>query len=220
MLLKVSSGVSSIDATCPDYVAGPTNSYTYSKIKRCLDIVIVLLAAPAVFLVVLGAAAAILLVEGGPVFFVQERVGRGGRIFKILKLRSMRVQSGCGQTATQRNDPRVTPLGRFLRQSHIDELPQLWNILVGDMTLVGPRPEQPALVEQYREKLPNYDLRHMVLPGLSGWAQVNAGYAADLAETARKLEYDLEYVSRYGPAMDLLVILRTVRVFLDPRYVR
>ena len=115
----------------------------------------------------------------------------------------------------------VSPaLGKFLRQSHVDELPQLWNILRGHMSLIGPRPEQPALVGHYREKLPLYDLRHSIAPGLSGWAQVNYGYAADLAETARKLDYDLEYVRNYGPKMDFIIVVKTFRIFLDPRFVR
>ena len=220
MLVRVSSGLSSIDASCPEYISGHAKTKFYHKFKRLTDVAVVLGSAPAVLMVLLIAAAAIYLLEGRPIFFTQNRVGRSGRVFRILKLRTMVLESCNEQIATLRNDPRITPLGRFLRQSHIDELPQLWNILVGHMTLIGPRPEQPALVDHYREKLPNYDLRHAVPPGLSGWAQVNFGYAADLAETARKLDYDLEYVQRYGPLMDFLIIVRTFRIFLDPRYVR
>ena len=218
--VKAFSGVGRIDGSCTEasWTSSPNSSYL--RIKRCIDIVAVLATAPAILIVILIAAAAIRLAEGGPVFFIQERVGRGGRIFRMLKLRTMKIHSSAYQTATIKNDPRITALGRFLRQSHIDELPQLWNIFVGDMTLIGPRPEQPLLVAQYREKLPSYDLRHTLRPGLSGWAQVNSGYAADLKETARKLDYDLEYVSRCGPAMDLLIVLRTARIFLDPRFVR
>ena len=199
---------------------GVTESRVYLKLKRALDIVVVVSAAPAVLIVLLLASAAIYLLEGGPIFFVQDRVGKGRRVFRMIKLRTM-VQEQLGkERATSKSDPRVTWLGRFLRQSHIDELPQVLNILVGDMTLVGPRPEQPALVAQYRERLPNYDLRHTIKPGLTGWAQVNFGYAADLSETAKKLAYDVEYVKFYGPKMDLLVVLKTFRIFCDPRYVR
>lgn len=197
-----------------------TENRVYPKLKRALDIVVVVSAAPAVLIVLLLASAAIYLLEGGPIFFFQDRVGKGRRVFRMIKLRTM-VQEQLGEErATSKSDPRVTSLGRFLRQSHIDELPQVLNILVGDMTLVGPRPEQPALVAQYRERLPNYDLRHTVKPGLTGWAQVNFGYAADLSETAKKLAYDVEYVKFYGPKMDLLVVLKTFRIFCDPRYVR
>lgn len=197
-----------------------TENRVYPKLKRALDIVVVLAAAPAVLIVILLASAAIYLLEGGPIFFVQDRVGKGRRVFRMIKLRTM-VQEKLGEErATSKSDPRVTWLGQFLRQSHIDELPQVLNILVGDMTLVGPRPEQPGLVAQYRERLPNYDLRHTVTPGLTGWAQVNFGYAADLSETAQKLDYDVEYVKFYGPKIDLLVVLKTFRIFCDPRYVR
>ena len=234
MLVRVLSGMSSIDASCPEYISGhstidtscpgyasgPAKIRFYHKFKRLIDIVVVLGSAPAVLLVLLVASAAIYLLEGRPIFFTQNRVGKGGSVFRMLKLRTMVPGSCSQQIATIENDPRITPLGRFLRQSHIDELPQLWNILVGHMTLIGPRPEQPALVDRYREKLPNYDLRHAVPPGLSGWAQVNFGYAADLTETAHKLDYDLEYVQRYGPLMDFIIIVRTFRIFLDTRYVR
>lgn len=220
MLLKVSSGSGSINASCPEYVPGRARRHFYPKAKRCLDLVVVLASTPAVLFVLLVASAAIYLLEGGPIFFVQDRVGKGGRVFKILKLRTMRAESRSEQIATVRDDPRITALGKFLRQSHIDELPQLWNILRGHMSLIGPRPEQPALVGHYREKLPHYDLRHAVAPGLSGWAQVNYGYAADLAETTRKLDYDLEYIRNYGPRMDLIIVVKTFRIFLDPRFVR
>lgn len=220
MLLKVSSGSSSIDASCQEYIPGRARSHFYPRARRCLDVVVVLASTPAVLLVLLIASAAIFLMEGGPVFFAQDRVGKGGRVFRIFKLRTMRPESRNEQIATVRDDPRITALGKFLRQSHIDELPQLWNILRGHMSLIGPRPEQPALVGHYREKLPLYDLRHSVTPGLSGWAQVNYGYAADLAETARKLDYDLEYVRNYGPKMDFVIVVKTFRIFLDPRFVR
>jgi lipopolysaccharide/colanic/teichoic acid biosynthesis glycosyltransferase len=192
----------------------------YAKTKRLLDILIVIACAPAVLVVTLLAAGAILILEGRPVFFVHNRVGRGGRVFPMLKLRTMRPNADANRIATLKNDPRITPLGKLLRGSHIDELPQLWNILLGDMTLIGPRPEQPALVEFYRERLPNYDLRHMVTPGLSGLAQVGCGYAADLSETAKKLAYDLEYLELYGPKVDLLIVLKTFRAFFDPRLTR
>jgi lipopolysaccharide/colanic/teichoic acid biosynthesis glycosyltransferase len=192
----------------------------YATVKRAFDIVIVFATAPAVMLVIAIAASAILIAEGRPVFFVHNRVGRGGRIFPMLKLRTMKPTWDADRTATVEHDPRITPLGRFLRRSHIDELPQIWNILLGHMTLIGPRPEQPALVETYREKLPNYDARHAVTPGLTGLAQVELGYASDLFETEKKLAYDLRYIELYGPNTDFLIVLRTIKIFFDPRYVR
>jgi lipopolysaccharide/colanic/teichoic acid biosynthesis glycosyltransferase len=192
----------------------------YATVKRAFDIVIVCATAPAVMLVIAIAASAILIAEGRPVFFVHNRVGRGSRIFPMLKLRTMKPTWDADRTATLENDPRITSLGRFLRRSHIDELPQIWNILLGHMTLIGPRPEQPALVEMYREKLPNYDARHAVTPGLTGLAQVELGYASDLFETEKKLAYDLRYIELYGPKIDCLIVLRTITIFFDPRFVR
>ena len=197
-----------------------TENRVYPKLKRAVDVVVVAAASPAVLIIILLASAAIYLLESGPIFFVQDRVGKGRRIFRMIKLRTMVNEQLGEERATSKSDTRVTWLGRFLRQSHIDELPQVLNILMGDMTLVGPRPEQPGLVAQYRDRLPNYDLRHTVTPGLTGWAQVNFGYAADLSETAQKLDYDVEYVKYYGPKMDLLIVLKTFRIFCDPRYVR
>jgi lipopolysaccharide/colanic/teichoic acid biosynthesis glycosyltransferase len=192
----------------------------YAKVKRALDIILVLLVSPAAAITVGLAALAIALTMGRPVFFLSDRVGRYGRRFRMLKLRTMSVDSGNVLNATLRNDPRITPIGSLLRQTHVDELPQLWNIFVGDMTLIGPRPEQSHLVEYYRERIPNYDLRHSVCPGLSGWSQVCFGYAADLEETAKKLTYDLEYIDRYGPRIDFEVFCRTLRIYLNPNYVR
>ena len=192
----------------------------YERIKRVFDIVICLLVGPAALLVVALASIAIAVSMGRPVFFRAPRVGRNGRIFQMIKLRTMRPDNGQRMTATLKDDPRVTSLGKLLRQSHIDELPQLWNIFVGHMTLIGPRPEQPHLVNHYREQIPNYDLRHAVTPGLSGWSQVCFGYAADVAETAQKLSYDIEYIDRFGPKIDLLILWKTLCVYLNPNYVR
>ncbi len=155
-----------------------------------------------------------------PVFFLQDRVGLNGDIFTIIKLRTMRTSSGFKTHATLRQDPRITRLGRFLRLSHIDELPQLWNIFVGEMSFIGPRPEQPQLVAAYRQELRDYDRRHLVKPGLSGWAQVRFGYATDLAETREKLGYDLHYVENFGPRLDIKIIFYTLWIFAKPAYVR
>ncbi len=192
----------------------------YVWVKRILDLVIVLITAPAVLLVLALAAMTILLAMGRPILFIQERVGYGGRIFRMMKLRTMAPRDIARATATESADPRITPLGRFLRHSHIDELPQLWNVLRGDMTLIGPRPEQPHLVDYYRSQIPRYDLRHTVQPGLSGWSQVCYGYAANLAETEKKFTYDLHYVENFGPKIDLVILARTITIFMDPNYVR
>jgi lipopolysaccharide/colanic/teichoic acid biosynthesis glycosyltransferase len=192
----------------------------YLKAKRAIDIAVVLAIGPAVLLVVIVAALAILISMGRPILFVQDRVGLEGRVFRMLKLRTMQTGLRIVDHATVKDDPRITPLGAFLRQTHIDELPQLWNILTGDMTLIGPRPEQPHLVAHYREHIPDYDRRHTVPPGLSGLSQVAYGYAADLEETRQKVVYDLQYVDGVSPSLDLSILFRTIRIYADPRFVR
>jgi lipopolysaccharide/colanic/teichoic acid biosynthesis glycosyltransferase len=193
----------------------------YSGVKRTVDIIVVLLACPAVLVTVVLCALWIAVAMARPIFFVQDRVGRNGQVFSMLKLRTMQHRSAVKESiATSKNDPRITPVGQFLRRSHLDELPQLWNILMGHMTLIGPRPEQPELVAHYRDQIPHYDLRHLVTPGLSGWAQVYYGYAANVDETRHKLEHDLFYVQHYGPAMDLQILARTVAIYSNPKFVR
>ena len=152
-----------------------------------------------------------LVANRGPLFYTQDRVGRGGEVFQIHKFRSMRDDVEVPTDWTAEDDPRVTPFGRFLRITHLDELPQVWNILRGDLSLVGPRPEQPQYVADLVEKLPFYDLRHIVRPGLTGWAQVKYGYAGDERDALEKLQYDFHYLRRQSLGFDLRIIGRTVR---------
>lgn len=161
-------------------------------------------------LLVLACIAIALESRGNPIY-VQRRVGRYGREFSMFKLRTM----GCsaesdGPHWAQRIDPRVTRVGTFLRRSHIDEIPQLWNVMRGEMSMIGPRPERPEFVSWLSDRLPMYSARHHIRPGITGWAQVNLGYAASARETARKLEYDLFYVRRRSPLLDLAIVLGTV----------
>ncbi len=152
----------------------------------------------------------------GPAFFRQTRVGLYGESFDLVKLRSMRTDAeadGKAQFAAK-NDPRVTRIGRFIRKVRIDELPQAWSVLTGHMSFVGPRPERPEFVADLEEKLPYYAERHMVKPGITGWAQVNYPYGANLEDSRHKLEYDLYYAKNYTPFLDLLIILQTLRVVL------
>ncbi|MDW6023077.1 sugar transferase [Mesorhizobium sp. BAC0120] len=195
-------------------------TFHYVEVKRIFDILFVVLVAPATILLLAICALAILVSMGRPILFRQERVGKGGRVFNMCKLRTMETRHGSGVVATVRDDPRITPLGHWLRLAHFDELPQLWNILKGDMSLIGPRPEQPALVEAYRMALPEYDLRHSVVPGLTGWAQVYYGYAADLDETRQKLIFDLYYVRNISFRLDLKIFLRTFMIYANSKYVR
>ncbi len=144
-------------------------------------------------------------------------MGRQGRSIEILKFRTMSRSTttvgewtGAGEW-TSEADPRITPFGNLLRRTHLDELPQLWNILRGDLAVVGPRPEQPGYVAELTEKLPFYDLRHLVRPGLTGWAQVKYGYAGTQADALEKLQYEFFYLRRQSLALDLQVMGRTVR---------
>ncbi|MFC3174818.1 TIGR03013 family XrtA/PEP-CTERM system glycosyltransferase [Novosphingobium bradum] len=152
----------------------------------------------------------------GPAFFRQARVGLYGQPFHVIKLRSMRTDAevaGGAQWATK-DDPRVTRVGRFIRKVRIDELPQAWSVLKGEMSFVGPRPERPEFVADLEDKLPYYAERHMVKPGITGWAQINYPYGASIEDSRHKLEYDLYYAKNYTPFLDLLIILQTLRVVL------
>jgi lipopolysaccharide/colanic/teichoic acid biosynthesis glycosyltransferase len=165
---------------------------------------------------VLVAAVAIRLDSRGPVLYRQIRVGQEGRPFRMLKLRTMQVDAeadGVARWAVSR-DRRVTRVGRVLRRCRIDELPQLWNVVRGDMSLIGPRPERPPFVDTLSRELPGYSLRHRVKPGLTGWAQVRCGYAGCVDEAARKLEHDLYYVAHRNWRLDLRILCATVGVVI------
>ena len=151
----------------------------------------------------------------GPAFYRQARIGRYGQLFDVVKLRSMHIDAEKnGAQFAQAGDPRVTRVGRFIRKTRIDELPQTWSVLRGEMSFVGPRPERPNFVAQLEEQLPYYAERHMVKPGITGWAQINYPYGADLEDSRHKLEYDLYYAKNYTPFLDLLILLQTLRVVL------
>jgi lipopolysaccharide/colanic/teichoic acid biosynthesis glycosyltransferase len=161
--------------------------------------------------VLLLSALAIKLGDGGPVIYRQKRVGEGGREFDVLKLRTMTATSeGEGARWSHADDPRVTGVGRVLRRLHIDELPQLFNVIRGDMTFVGPRPERPEMVESLERVLPNYRRRHLIKPGVTGWAQVRCGYAGSTLGTAWKLSHDLYYLKRRSRLVNLTIVLETL----------
>lgn len=197
-----------------------TRFQVYPAVKRGLDATVAMLLLAPCALLIGCLAVAIVATEGGPVFFVQDRIGRGGKTFRMYKLRTMRPLQERVMHATLKDDARITALGSFLRRSHLDELPQLFNILAGHMSLIGPRPEQPHLVEYYARHIPGFDARHMVRPGLSGLAQVAFGYATDLEETRQKFRYDLYYVMHCGPSLDLKICWKTIEVYANPKFVR
>ncbi len=162
-------------------------------------------------------AVLIRLESKGPAFFRQTRVGLYGQHFQIPKLRSMRVDAEAqGVKWAEKDDPRITRIGRIIRKVRIDELPQLWSVLKGEMSFVGPRPELPKFVADLEECLPYYAERHMVKPGITGWAQINYPYGASIEDARHKLEYDLYYAKNYTPFLDLLILLQTARVILWP----
>jgi exopolysaccharide biosynthesis polyprenyl glycosylphosphotransferase len=192
-----------------------------SVAKRLFDIVASGLLLALTFPLIALFALLIRLDSQGPAFFRQQRVGLYGQPFTLLKLRSMRSDAEAGGAKwAERDDPRVTRMGRFIRKVRIDELPQVWTVLRGQMSFVGPRPEVPAFVEDLEDKLPFYAERHMVKPGITGWAQINYPYGASTEDARRKLEYDLYYAKNYTPFLDLLILLQTLRVVIWPEGAR
>jgi sugar transferase (PEP-CTERM system associated) len=190
--------------------------------KRLFDVTVsvalLILTAP----LVLATAIAVKLESKGPVFYRQRRVGLYGLPFDVIKLRSMRIDAEVGGKAVwaQKDDPRVTRVGRIIRKLRIDELPQAWGVLKGEMSFVGPRPERPQFVADLESRLPYYAERHVVKPGITGWAQINYPYGASIEDSREKLEYDLYYAKNYSPFLDLLILLQTVRVVIWPEGAR
>jgi sugar transferase (PEP-CTERM system associated) len=160
-------------------------------------------------------AMAVRLSSPGPIFFSQTRVGQRGQLFSVYKFRTMRKDAEAnGAVWAAKDDPRITSVGQFMRSTRLDEIPQLWNVLRGEMAFVGPRPERPEFVQWLSREIPFYDLRHMIRPGITGWAQVRYQYGASLEETKRKLEYDLYYVKHQSIGLDLLIMFETVKTIL------
>ncbi|GIX37400.1 MAG: sugar transferase [Silanimonas sp.] len=219
--LEMQTGRAQINVLSPSWVvfeSGFDRGVVRSASKRAFDI----LSASALFVlalpVMLLTALCIKLESGprGPVFYLQERVGEGGRTFRVIKFRSMRTDAerdGVARWATS-DDDRVTRVGRVIRKLRIDELPQVVNVLKGEMSFVGPRPERPAFVEQLEREIPYYGLRHVVKPGITGWAQLRYAYGASVKDAEEKLKYDLYYVKHQSLMFDLLVLLQTVEVVL------
>ncbi len=189
---------------------GEVHRLQYVRAKRVVDVVFGLIGSVALLPVMAVVAVLNPGFNRGPLFYSQPRVGQGGREFTIHKLRTMVPSDGPSEW-TAEGDTRITPLGALLRRSHLDELPQVLNILRGDLALVGPRPEQPRYVDELRDKIAFYDVRHLVRPGLTGWAQVKQGYAADQSDAFEKLQYDFYYLRRQGLNLDGRIIWRTLR---------
>lgn len=181
----------------------------YTRRKRLLDIAVAAVGTLALVTLIPIVAVGNVLGNRGPLFYRQTRIGKGGTPFTMFKFRSMSINGASDWTSV--DDPRVTPFGRILRRTHLDELPQMINILRGDLSIVGPRPEQPRYVDELRDKLAFYDLRHLVRPGLTGWAQVKFGYAGDERDALEKLQYEFFYLRHQDLRFDVRVIIRTLR---------
>ncbi len=208
--------IESLKASWLIYGGGFAQDAARTLVKRVFDMVLattlLLLALP----VMLLAAAFIFMESGTPIFILQERVGRGGRPFLCVKFRSMNANAegdGVARWASA-NDARVTRVGRLLRKLRVDELPQLFNVLSGEMSLVGPRPERPPFVAGLKNQIRFYDIRHSIKPGVTGWAQIRYPYGASVEDAQRKLQYDLYYVKNHSLSLDVLIIMETVRVVL------
>jgi exopolysaccharide biosynthesis polyprenyl glycosylphosphotransferase len=190
-------------------------------LKRCGDVVVaavlLVLAAPAIALV----AAAIVASDGLPIFYSQERTGKDGRTYRMWKLRSMRRDAEqAGAAWAKDRDPRVLAIGRVLRKTRLDEVPQLWNVLRGEMSMVGPRPERPVFLEELKRRYPLFALREVAKPGLTGWAQLKYGYGSTIEEMGRKLEFDLYYIKNTSLFLDLVCLFHTAKVVLTGRGAR
>ena len=187
-----------------------------SRVKRIGDFVVALCLLIVTSPLILIAAFLIKATDRGPVIYSQIRVGLGGKPYRILKLRTMRMDAEShGPQWSTRSDPRITKVGSLLRITRLDELPQLWCVLTGTMSLIGPRPERPEFDQQLSQEIPYYELRHLIRPGLSGWAQVNYPYGASVEDSANKLSYDLFYLKNFSFLLDLLILFKTIRLVFN-----
>jgi len=185
------------------------------RFKRYVDILIALVGVVIAVPLATTVALAVLLTSGSPVLYGQTRTGENGRPFRVYKFRTMRndAETAGPQYATN-NDPRLTPIGQMLRKFRLDEMPQLWNVLRGDMSLIGPRPERPEFVADLQREIPYYNLRHLIRPGITGWAQVMYGYGDSAEDASTKLQYDLFYIKNYSLMLDISILVRSIKIVL------
>ncbi|MGE3775177.1 MAG: exopolysaccharide biosynthesis polyprenyl glycosylphosphotransferase, partial [Gammaproteobacteria bacterium] len=208
-----------LDALHPSgviFADGFTQAVIRRTEKRLFDIVASLFLLSLTLPFMLVTALAILLESGRPIFYTQRRVGLRGECFNVIKFRSMRTDAEVDGKPVwaAKEDNRVTGVGRFIRKTRIDELPQLLNVLKGDMSFVGPRPERPEFVSELAQVIPYYDLRHHVKPGITGWAQVSYPYGSSIKDAREKLQYDLYYLKNYSVFLDVNILLQTIQVIL------
>jgi lipopolysaccharide/colanic/teichoic acid biosynthesis glycosyltransferase len=189
----------------------------YTPVKRSVDLAGALIGLVVSLPLLVGIAAAVGLTSRGGVIYSQSRTGRNGRPFTLYKFRTMFVDQAQGSPYTLDHDTRITPVGAWLRRARLDELPQLVNVVLGDMSIIGPRAEWTKLVEEYEKKIPGYHLRHLVRPGITGWAQLNFRYGNSLEDAVEKLKFDLYYIKYYSLILDLEILLKTVVAILGGR---
>ena len=217
-LLEKTSGTIDLDALHPSWLIfsdGFRINSTVLLARRILSIVVSLLLLITISPLLPMITLAVKLTSPGPIFYRQKRVGLHGRTFEVIKFRTMRQDAERGKAIwAGKNDPRITAIGRFLRKVRLDEVPQLWNVLRGDMGFVGPRPERPEFVEWLSQEIPYYGLRHVIRPGLTGWAQVRYRYAHSLEDSRQKLQYDLFYIKNLSIGLDLLILFETAKTVL------
>jgi len=221
-IYDVSQVYESLNGKSPlEYLPEPTSNslkphWLYRSTKRILESSLIIVSSPLWLPLILIFAVAIKLESKGPAFFIQRRVGQGGKEFNMIKLRSMCQDSEvAGAQFAGENDPRITRIGKFIRKVRIDEIPQFINVLKGEMALIGPRPEQQAFVEEFEKSIPLYTFRHVVKPGITGWAQVTHGYADDEDSTKEKLAHDFYYVKNLSLWLDIMVIVKTIKTMVS-----
>jgi sugar transferase (PEP-CTERM system associated) len=221
------AGTIKMDLTNPSWLVfsnGFNTSPVRRTVKRAFDVTMALLVLALSWPLMVVTALAIRLEsgQGAPILYRQERIGENGRTFSVVKYRSMRTDAECDGVArwATMNDDRVTRVGRFIRKARLDELPQLWNVLRGDMSIIGPRPERPQFVDDFNNRIRYYPLRHCVKPGLTGWAQLRYPYGSSLEDAEEKLKFDLFYVKNHNFVFDLAILVQTVEVVLFGRGAR
>jgi sugar transferase (PEP-CTERM system associated) len=224
-LLEMVSGQIEVDELQPSWMIFSDGFHLSSRhrfVRRIVSVILALILTILTFPFIPIVALLIKLTSSGPILYRQERVGMGGHVFHCLKFRTMRTnaEADSGPTWASDDDPRITKVGRFLRRSRLDEIPQIWNVLRGDMSFVGPRPERPEFVKKLSSKIRYYHLRHLARPGITGWAQINYGYGSSVEEAKEKLRYDLYYIRNVSVMLDLLIVFYTVRAVIFGRGVR
>ena len=212
------AGKLSVESIHPSFLIfsdGFKSSNIFKRMKRGIDILASLIALTLFFPFILLITLAIKLDSKGPILYQQERVGEDGKIFRLLKFRSMRVDAEAGEPVwASVNDPRITRVGRVIRKLRLDEIPQMINVLRGEMSFVGPRPERPFFVQQLEKEVPYYSERHVIKPGITGWAQISYRYGASKEDALEKLKYDLYYIKHISIVLDLTIIFETAKIVL------